>query len=278
LNNRCSIDLCNGVNNLSKYINIDFIYDVPGKNDFGDIDVLYISDDKINIKDLLIKLYDPVEIVVNGDVISFAYNYKYIMNLCKDKELFSVNNAKENTDFRNDNLINDYYQIDLIKCKNLNNMISSKFYFSYGDLGGILGTILKYYGITFGSVGLWCNIKKETIKEYSHIDCESFDFDKIILTEDPREICKYLNLDYESWCNGFDNKESIFKWIIDCKFFNKDIYLSIKLNHRDSHRYDRPFYNEFLDYIKNNMLEINKNQQKIEIKKATNAAFFKKGS
>jgi hypothetical protein len=109
------------------------------------------------------------------------------MNLYVDKELFPVENVKENTDFiiRDDNLIEtksiqDYYQIDLIKCKNLKNMISSKFYFSYGDLGGILGTILKYYGITFGSVGLWCNIKKETIKEYTHIDCESFDFDKIL--------------------------------------------------------------------------------------------------
>jgi len=248
--------------------------DVPGKNNFGDIDVLYISDNKINIKDLIIKLYNPEEIIVNGDVTSFAYNYKYAMNLCVDKELFPAENVKENTNFiiKDDNSIEiksiqDYYQIDLIKCKNFKNMISSKFYFSYGDLGGILGTILKYYGITFGSAGLWCNIKKETIKEYTHIDCESFDFDKIILTEDPQEICKYLNLDYEKWCNGFVCKESIFKWIIDCIFFDKDTYLSIKLNHKDSHRYERPFYNEFVNYITYNVLEpelkleINKNQQ-----------------
>jgi hypothetical protein len=256
LSSNCAIDLCNGVNNLSKYINVDFIYDVPGKNDFGDIDVLYISDDKINIKDLIIKLYNPEEIVVNGDVTSFAYNYKYTDFIVRDNNLIETKT------------IEDYYQIDLIKCKNLKNMISSKFYFSYGDLGGILGTILKYYGITFGSLGLWCNIKKETIKEYTNTDYESFDFDKIILTEDPQEICKYLNLDYKKWCDGFDSKESIFKWITNCKFFNKTIYLSIKLNHRDSHRYKRPFYNEFLNYIKYNMinlsdsnLEINKNKQ-----------------
>ena len=268
----CAIDLCNGVNNLSKYIDVDFIYDVPGKNDFGDIDVLYISDDKINIKNLITELYNPEEIVVNGDVTSFSYNYKYTDFILRDDNLIETK------------IIEDYYQIDLIKCKNLKNMISSKFYFSYGDLGGILGTILKYYGITFGSVGLWCNIKKETIKEYSNINCESFDFDKIILTEDPHEICKYLNLDYEKWCNGFDSKESIFKWITNCKFFNKDIYLSIKLNHRDNHRYDRPFYNEFLNYIKYNMidlpehniqLEINKNQQKIEINKNQQLAALK---
>jgi hypothetical protein len=91
MSGNCAIDLCNGVNNLSKYINVDFIYDVPGKNDFGDIDVLYMSNDKVNIKDLLIKLYNPEEIVVNGDVTSFAYNYKYTDFIVRDDNLIETN-------------------------------------------------------------------------------------------------------------------------------------------------------------------------------------------
>lgn len=264
------------LNDISKYIEIDFIYDVPEETDFDNIDVLYISDDNINIKDLLIKLYNPEEIVVNDNVISFSYYYKYTMNLSDslsiDKELFNIMHVKENTDFivEDNNLsetepIEDYYQIDLIKCTNFKNMIMAKFYFSYGDLGRILETMLKYYEITLGSVGLWCNIKKETIKKYCNVDCKLFDFDKIILTEDPREICKYLNLDYEKWCNGFYSKESIFNWIINCIFFDKDIYLSIKLNSIDNCIYEKLFYNEFLNYIKYKMVNLSNSNLKLQI-------------
>ena len=69
----------------------DVPFEVPNKESFGDLDVLYQSNDKINIKDIVIKLFKPDETVGNGDLLSFNY-----------------------TDF----------QIDMIKCKNINTLPS----------------------------------------------------------------------------------------------------------------------------------------------------------
>ena len=113
--NKVKLDLAEKFQNL---LDIKFVIDVPNKQDFGDIDVLYSleSSDLIDIISLIKKLFNPIEIVPNGPILSFSY---------------SVINT-------NDNSIasEKYFQVDLIYCKNIE---MGKFYFSYGDLGGIIG-------------------------------------------------------------------------------------------------------------------------------------------
>ena len=87
------------VSNLlkSRGIIIDFIPELADKESFGDLDVLWSSSHNPNIimKDDVIELFSPKEIVINGDVISFDL---------------------------------DDFQIDMIKCKTIE---FAKFYFSY---------------------------------------------------------------------------------------------------------------------------------------------------
>jgi len=169
------------LNDLSPYIILDFAHEIPNKIDFGDLDVLYKTPLNLDFRKLIIDKYNPDEIVSNGQVMSISY---------------PINN--------------DYYQVDFIKCSNLK---MSKFFYSYGDLGGVIGTITKNYGISYGE-GLWCNINKDTIKNYTGNNIEDYTATKIILTDEPCEICKYLDLDYEKWISGFETKESIFEWAI----------------------------------------------------------------
>ena len=103
------------------------------------MDILYVSQDNINIINYIKEIFNPKEIYKNGDVISFSYE---------------INSFSE-----------EYFQIDLIKCENESEKLSmSKYYYSYGDLGNILGRITKKYDIRFGHKGLFINLLDETIK------------------------------------------------------------------------------------------------------------------
>jgi hypothetical protein len=213
-------------NKFSLSIEFDYLYDVPNKIDFGDLDIIYKANDNINMNNLLIEKFNPHEIIVNGKVTSMSY---YLESS------------------------NEYYQIDFIKCKNLK---MSKFFYSYGDVGGIIGTITKFYGLTFGE-NLLCNISKETIYE-------NINDIKIILSDDPQQICLYLDFNFNKWNNGFENKELIFDWIISSSWFHKDIFNKSKNS--------RPFYNEFYDYILNikNVRDLKKENKQIEALKYFN--------
>ncbi len=249
---------------LSKDFQIDFLFELPEKNDFGDLDILYLSHINKNIKDYIIQYFNPNEIVSNGNVISFDYKL-------------------------NDNL---YFQIDLIKISNLE---ISKFYFSYGDVGSILGRIANYYNLVFGFDGLWLNLNIDTIHEYLTTSSKDTlkiknerlekylienknnyeNLGKIILSEDPNEICIYLDLDYENWKKGFYKNEDIFKWIIKSKYFKKDIFYTLNRDHRIRNE-KRSFYKDFIKYILGDE-EIENAKLKISINNQLNAIkYFKK--
>lgn len=207
---------------LSPHIRLEYLFDKPEKIDFGDLDILYQDVEDLIIHDLITAVFNPVEIVTSGNVTSFAYNFI-------------------DTDV--------YYQVDLIRCESIE---ASKFYFSYGDLGGIIGRITKYYNIKFGEMGLFLDVFAETLQEYT----ESGEFkesggsassSKIILTSDPRAICAFLGLDYDRW-GTFTTVVEIFEWISRCYWFDKTVFMS--LNHEHKMRtIHRPMYAQFIKWL-----------------------------
>ena len=189
---------------LKDYLVIEYCYDVPNKKDFGDLDVLYINKTNINIVDIIKQIFNPIEYHVNGTVLSFAYK-----------------------------LDDKYYQIDMILTDNFD---CFKFYFSYGDVGNIIGKMLKYYDVHLGSQGLFVKpIIGGSTKE-------------IILTKDPHEICNFLGIDYNKWFN-FESSIEIYDWLISIKYFNTFVFFE-NLKYNDKIKVDRKFYQSFLLYIK----------------------------
>ena len=227
---------------LSLFFEMDFSFEVPNKIDFGDIDILYKSNPKVDLKKVIINQFNPIEIVYNGPVTSFAYS-----------------------------LNNEYYQIDMVKCSNLH---MSKFFFSYGDLGGVIGTITKFYGISYGE-GLWIHVSKETIKDYLKKEIEDFTTTKIFLSNDSKEICNYLDLDYEKWKVGFEDKVSIFQWVISSSWFHKDIFKNLN-SFEKKKTLVRPFYRDFNEYIfnENNKFDKQENIQCFQKNKQLEAIYY----
>jgi hypothetical protein len=230
----------NIIEKLSQHLHIDFFFDTPNKTDFGDLDVIYINTKHICIYRLLNEIYEPIEIVTNGNVISFSFDIaKYLYT------------------YTNTNI--QYFQVDLIKCSDISLIPMYKFFFSYGDFGMIFGRIANYYSIKFGHEGLWINLMKSTLDSIINKSSESntesntnIDITQVIvridLTSDPRQICEYLSYDYDRWLEGFDSVESIFKYLCSSKLFKKEIFNSSNADHRKRFKV-RPLYAKFLDYI-----------------------------
>lgn len=235
---------------IGKYLEFEFTIDVPGKVDFGDIDILYklknsfdnnfdnniCNKKNFNIEELLQQIYNPVEIVLNGPVCSFAYHLENSSSY-------------------------EYFQVDLILVEDLQ---MSRFYFSYGDLGGIIGRLTQHKCLTYGSKGLWVSPNQETITKFLSeykinllvgyestiqiMQITNAILPKIMLTNEPDKICEYLGLDFKIWLNGFESKKQIFEWIKKSPWFELDSFRALDYEHR--HRANaRPMYMEFLNYI-----------------------------
>lgn len=221
---------------ISDYLEIDFMIENPEKKDFGDLDVIYKikPGSKIVVRELIETIFCPVEIFVSGDIISFAYPSE---------------------------LEGEYVQIDFIKCKNLK---MSKFYFSFGDLGNILGYITNYYNIKFGHFGLFVKISKEMCEDETDLQSSNF-IDQFYLTDEPEKICEFFQLDYSSW-SKLSTEHEIFSWVCSSPYFSKQIYKEVN-NKTKRNIYRRPMYIRFVEWLNNlddNYIEIEKYDRRME--------------
>ncbi len=211
-------------------ISIYFLNEIPGKETHGDLDLLYVNSNHLNIRELIVQIMNPKEIVKNGPVLSFSY----------------VLNEEENM----------FFQIDFIHVHDIDTAL---FYFSYGDFGQLIGRILKFYGLTFGHNGLWISPFKNTIISYIEDHKEEYDkyhvedhkigdIEDIILTRRPDEICEFIGLSYYRWKEGFQTKLELFEYIKSSHYFSPTIFMYS--NHPQRSRLKtRKMYEEFLIYL-----------------------------
>lgn len=222
------------LNMISDEITIEYPYENPEKTTFGDIDILYQAKENINMFTYIVNKFNPKEILSNGNVISFAYKL-------------------ENE---------SYVQIDFIKCQN---MKMAKFYYSYGDVGQIIGMAVKHYGktgpkpsfevspqnysLSFGDSGLFIKKLFEDTQ------------DKLYLSDNPEDICVYLDLDYSKW-GHFTTEEEIFIWLSSSKLLYSKIF--VEGNHKHYARLKlRPMYTKFIAWF-DKPIQYNKQNDAIE--------------
>ena len=158
---------------LSTTFVCEVVPELKFKVDFGDVDVLYVPNDDIQVVDaikLLFDIRDPDLININGSITSFALDCSFAgLNGC-------------------------LFQVDMIQVRSLDHLRMAAFFDSYGGLGVIIGPIFKCCALKLSDSGLWCNLLSETSD--SHI-C------KILLTDSPQAICAFAGLDIAQWESGF---------------------------------------------------------------------------
>jgi hypothetical protein len=65
-----------------------------------------------------------------------------------------------------------------------------------------------------------------------------------VLSDDTSKILSFLGLDYAKWKQGFDSRQSIFEWVFESPYANKEALLGVLPAHMD-----RPMYRDFVRYV-----------------------------
>ena len=117
-------------------------------------------------------------------------------------------------------------------------------YFSYNDLGNLLGRIYHRMGFKFGHLGLRYLIRDE--ENFSHI------LDEVLITPDFRAALAFAGYDYRRWKAGFDTLEDIFRYAVSIPLATRVIFRLDETNHQARVRdKKRLTYNQFLAWVNN---------------------------
>lgn len=186
------------------------------KQDFGDLDFIIDSKfaDKVSHEDLLLEL----ERAFGASIPSR-----------QDGPVFSVGIPLDG---------GGCLQVDLIETPSAITQ-SSIDYYSWNDLGNLVGIIAKSFGFKYGHAGLAIMLLDGT-----HM------FAELSISTKTKDILTFLGYDFSRWEKGFNSREEIFQFVVSSRFFNKDIYLLENRNHSARTRdKKRPTYTAFLKWL-----------------------------
>lgn len=180
---------------------------ITSKESFGDLDLLLPKPKLPDLKTKLKVKFGSKEVVKNKDIISFEYNN---------------------------------FQVDLIHVSP-EDLDQARVYYSYNDLGMLMGVLAKSIDCKYGHNGLFYEFYSNN-RRYKHT---------FPIPASPRAIFKLLDLDYDQFKKGFHTLEDIFKFICSSKLFSHSLFLSRKvLNHKKRKRASkRNTWKQFLNHI-----------------------------
>lgn len=188
------------------------------KADFGDLDILLSTEGMVaagggeRLRELAVNAFHATEIVKNGSVLSFDFR-----------------GSADQTD--------PGFQVDVITSPDAEFDFSLA-YFSFNDLGNLIGRTAHKQGTSFGHDGLW----------YFFRDGD-YSFRDILLTRDHDEALRFLGYDPSRFHRGFEDLEEIFQYVAGSEFFNRDIFLLANRNNQSRVRdRKRKTYTEFLQW------------------------------
>ncbi len=188
------------------------------KADFGDLDVL-VSSEGVQaagggeaLQDLARTAFFATELFKNGNVLSFDFRAH-----------------AEQTD--------PGFQVDVITMPEASFEFALR-YFSFNDLGNLIGRTAHKQGCSFGHDGLWFYFRDGDYK-----------FRELLLTRDFDLALRFLGYDPARFHQGFEVLPDLFEYVAGSAFFNRDIFLLENRNYQSRVRdRKRKTYTEFLKW------------------------------
>lgn len=177
------------------------------KRDFGDLDIVVSGDG--DLPSVVRKRFAPEESSRNGECLSF---------------------------------LTGGFQVDLIQVPRPTHGMALA-YFSWNDLGNLIGRVANRAGYHFGHRGLFAAVR----------DVSGNVFSKVPISAEPSKILPFLGYDFSKWKGGFDTPEDIFKYVAEGNCFDPEIFAYRNLNHTNRTRNrKRVMYGKFLEWLKEN--------------------------
>jgi len=180
------------------------------KEDFGDLDVLVKANTDV-VRDAVIQ----------------HFGFTPIKEMKKDPNYSTNHNCFS--------FLYDNFQIDLI-CT-VADYETSIAYYSFNDVGNILGRFFHKFGLKYGHQGLIYPLRDERgIRK------------EILVTKDQTKILEFLGLNPEKWNKGFTTLEDIFEWVATGKYFNPALFDELSAINEKRDR-KRKTFSRFLDWL-----------------------------
>lgn len=193
------------------------------KESHGDIDILYsnslvlttLGERLTQWKRIIEEKFFCREWVKNSEVFSFEFRFSEEQKEGFQIDLISLGNAtKEDFDFA-------------LK------------YFSFNDLGNLIGRVSHKMGLKFGHDGLQYVFRDLTNASYV--------VDTLEVSTDFIKTLAFLGYDPDRYLEGFETLEDIYQYAASGKFFNPEIFLLENRNYKARVRdAKRPTYTGFL--------------------------------
>ena len=158
---------------FSVYVSCAVVPELRFKEDFGDVDLLYVSDPAVQVENIITSEFgvtDSELIAKHGVIVSFALECTFA------------------------GLPNVLFQVDLIQTSSAEHLRMASFYFSYGGLGSIIGPLFQRQHLTLSDTGLWCKML---------CDAGKARIGRILLTNSPQAACEFAGLNMAVWEDGF---------------------------------------------------------------------------
>ena len=138
------------------------------------------------------------------------------------------------------------FQVDFIPVRE-SKWETAKVYYSYDPLGNIMGKTFHKFGLSYGWDGLFYKFRNFNGRLAQNI----------LLSTDAEEIFRFGDYDYYRYLQGFETLEDIFKFAINCEYFDTEIFQMENLKSIDKKRNrKRGSYHLFLKYLKDNNIKV----------------------
>lgn len=204
------------------YSGVAIPHSVLEKQDHGDIDVLVASYLMPTMRECLAKIawVDP----------STGRSYLEQLSHPESQDSYICTFKFQDSEY--------HVQVDLIPTA-LEDFNFSFGYFSWNDLGNLIGRIAHRRGLKFGHDGLW----------YIHRRGDRV-LGEFCLTKSFADAIEYLGFDHHLWAQGFETFEEMFQYVKNSKYFEECAYPLEHQNHRARVRdAKRKTYNAFLEWL-----------------------------
>ncbi|KAK4939123.1 hypothetical protein LTR10_020517 [Elasticomyces elasticus] len=113
------------------------------------------------------------------------------------------------------------------------------FFQAHGDLWNMIGGIIRPFGLTCTTTGLYLRIAE--VEEHNKTES------RVLMTTDPDTTLKYLGLDVERYYKTFDAWDEIMDYITTCRFHNPARAIDMKSKDRQR-KGRRPVYSYWVNW------------------------------
>lgn len=226
--------------------------EAPEKPDYGDIDIIVISDGDVDWAKVAAEV-GAVAWVNRGtdDKPSCSLAVHIDGSRCAEPPVkYILTSGNHPLQLKPSSEVDDkdYAQIDLVRIGTVLEDWTS-FYSSYGDLAGMLGRIVTNFGFDVTEMGLRLRLQEwddSSLDEWKHFNPRK-DEGKMMLSVDPDEVMEFFGLNVERYQNGFQTKEEIFQWLSESELACHNCLQRERTvaPTREEKKMDRSMFNEF---------------------------------